>query len=241
MGCGGSRPDNRADVLPAKLRPLLWKRYEEMKRQKNARIVKDSPNHSKKELLKDGVSDGDSSPRDNDRRSISSQEDDVKVAPAPECDETTTENVKIAKAVELKPEFNKQCEQATLPAGSINIISNETSTQMKEVETPVAGSQGLASAAPYNNETSDKQDSKHGEDGEHKTLEAMDTAMKNVNGIEMCGDKNEQDSELEDELRSMDESCICPGSPSFRVYFIESSNTDDEGNLSVIAFSSYIF
>ncbi|KAL9372892.1 hypothetical protein Peur_035136 [Populus x canadensis] len=229
MGCGGSRPDNRADVLPAKLRPLLWKRYEEMKRQKNARIVKDSPNHSKKELLKDGVSDGDSSPRDNDRRSISSQEDDVKVAPAPECDETTTENVKIAKAVELKPEFNKQCEQATLPAGSINIISNETSTQMKEVETPVAGSQGLASAAPYNNETNDKQDSKHGEDGEDKTLEAMDTAMKNVNGIEMCGDKNEQDSELEDELRSMDESCICPGSPSFRVYFIESStNTDDE-------------
>lgn len=246
MGCGGSRPDNRADVLPAKLRPLLWKRYEEMKRQKNARIVKDSPNHSKKELLKDGASDGDSSshhhfPRDNDRRSISSQEDDVKVAPAPECDETTTENVKIAKAVELKPEFNKQCEQATLPAGSINMISNETSTQMKEVETPVAGSQGLASAAPYNNETSDKQDSKHGEDGEDKTLEAMDTAMKNVNGIEMCGDKNEQDSELEDELRSMDESCICPGSPSFRVYFIESSNTDDEGNLSVIAFSSYIF
>ncbi|KAJ6358645.1 hypothetical protein OIU76_000376 [Salix suchowensis] len=245
MGCGGSRPENRADVLPAKLRPLLWKRYEEMKRQKNAGILKDSPNHSKKELLKDGVSDGDNSsnhhsPRDNDRGSSSSQEDDVRVAPAPECDETTTGNVKIAEAVELKPELNKQSEQvkgkpdeATLPAGSINVISNEKTTQIKEVETPVAGSQGLASAAPYNNETSDKQDSKHGEDGEDKTLEAMDTAMKTVNEIEMGVDQNEQDSELEDEeegrLRSMDESCICPGSPSFRVYFIESStNTDDE-------------
>ncbi|KAJ6748355.1 hypothetical protein OIU79_029461 [Salix purpurea] len=224
MGCGGSRPENRADVLPAKA----------------------SPSSLEEELLKDGVSDGDNSsnhhsPRDNDRGSSSSQEDDVRVAPAPECDETTTGNVKIAEAVELKPELNKQSEQVlkgkpdevTLPAGSINVISDEKTTQIKEVETPVAGSQGLASAAPYNNETSDKQDSKHGEDGEDKTLEAMDTAMKTVNEIEMGVDQNDQDSELEDEeegrLRSMDESCICPGSPSFRVYFIESStNTDDE-------------
>ncbi|KAG5234291.1 nucleolin [Salix suchowensis] len=182
MGCGGSRPENRADVLPAKLRPLLWKRYEEMKRQKNAGILKDSPNHSKKELLKDGVSDGDNSsnhhsPRDNDRGSSSSQEDDVRVAPA-------------------RNAMKQRLEMLRLPR-------------------------------------LDKQDSKHGEDGEDKTLEAMDTAMKTVNEIEMGVDQNEQDSELEDEeegrLRSMDESCICPGSPSFRVYFIESStNTDDE-------------
>ncbi|CAK7336785.1 unnamed protein product [Dovyalis caffra] len=231
-------------MLPAKLRPLLWKRYEDIKRQKNGGLLKDSPNHSKKELLKDGVSDGDNSsqhhcPSDKDRRSTSSHEDDVKVAPAPELDETTTENLKIAKAVESKQEFDKQCEQvkdnpdeATLPAVSVDVKSNETSTQIEEVEKPGAGSQELASVAPDNDETIEKQDSKRGEDGEDKTLEAMASALKNVNEIEKDGDKDARNSEQEDKeegrLSNMDESYICPGSPSFRVYFIESLTTDDE-------------
>ncbi|CAK7327508.1 unnamed protein product [Dovyalis caffra] len=250
MGCGGSRLDNRGDMLPSKLRPLLWKRYEDIKRQKNGGLLKDSPNHSKKELLKDGVLDGDNSsqhhfPSDKDRRSISSHEDDVKVAPAPEIDETTTENLKIAKAVESNPEFDKQCEQvkdnpdeATLPAGSIDVKSNEKSTQIEEIEKPGAGSQELASVAPDNDETSEKQDSKHGEDAENKTLEAMASALKNFNETEKDGDKDARNSEQEDKeegrLSNMDESYICPGSPSFRVYFVESLTTDDEATISFL-------
>ncbi|XP_065872801.1 uncharacterized protein [Euphorbia lathyris] len=57
MGCSGSKCDPHADSIPAKIRPLLLRRFDELKRR--SRIIVSSKSLatdlSKKELLKDAV------------------------------------------------------------------------------------------------------------------------------------------------------------------------------------------
>ncbi|KAF2312824.1 hypothetical protein GH714_040540 [Hevea brasiliensis] len=129
MGCSGSKFDSKAESVPTRLRPLLRRKFEEMRRRKHGLSLKDdgSATLSKKELLKFGVSDDDNSsqPQDVDHKSISSQEDHgLKVVPPPESVETAPKN---------KMDPNKVVETAPLPPAK---PSKDVEHDQKAVEVP---------------------------------------------------------------------------------------------------------
>ncbi|KAF2311562.1 hypothetical protein GH714_024852 [Hevea brasiliensis] len=110
MGCSGSKFGSEAESVPAKLRPLLL------------------------------LSDNSSHPHDFDHKSISSQEDhSLKIAPAPESDETAPKNKidpnKVAKTAPLLlmspyKDVNHKAVEAPLPAGSPR-VSDKTRKEKK--------------------------------------------------------------------------------------------------------------
>ncbi|GAV87290.1 hypothetical protein CFOL_v3_30716 [Cephalotus follicularis] len=177
MGCNNSKLDSEGEVVPAKIRPLLLRKLEEIKRHKIANATL-----SKKQLLKDGVEEDDhSSPPSvhdiNESKSISSSEGST--GPA---------------KVTPEPVSNKECEE------SAEIMNQEKCT---------------------------KQDDKAEEEREKNVVEPLVYLEEK----EVVAETNQKEDEEEDEderrLRNVDDALICPGSPSFRVYCIQSS-TDDK-------------
>lgn len=91
MGCGGSKLDPEDEAVPPRLRPLLRRRLEEIKKRRQATALKGDA-LSRKELLKNEVEDDDHSavqslPDNNETKSSSSRDGSIrsaKVAPAPE-------------------------------------------------------------------------------------------------------------------------------------------------------------
>lgn len=91
MGCGGSKLDPEDEAVPPRLRPLLRRRLEEIKKRRQTTTLKGDA-ISRKELLKNEVEDDDHSPvhslpDNNETKSSSSRDGSIrsaKVAPAPE-------------------------------------------------------------------------------------------------------------------------------------------------------------
>ncbi|KAJ9140123.1 hypothetical protein P3X46_030805 [Hevea brasiliensis] len=221
MGCSGSKFGSEAESVPAKLRPLLLLRFEEMRRWRHGVSLKDndSATLSKKELLKDDLisdSDNSSHPRDFDHKSISSQEDhSLKIAPAPESDETAPKNKidpnKVAKTAPLLlmspyKDVNHKAVEAPLPAGSPR-VSDKTRKE-KNIQ-------------------QDCKDENKEKEAEVKAVEAMPD-VEEMEATETAGDENGE--EEDGTLSSLTQKCDGPGSPSFRVYFIESlDNIKEDG------------
>ncbi|XP_057988594.1 uncharacterized protein LOC110671860 isoform X1 [Hevea brasiliensis] len=228
MGCSGSKFDSKAESVPTRLRPLLRRKFEEMRRRKHGLSLKDdgSATLSKKELLKFGVSDDDNSsqPQDVDHKSISSQEDHgLKVVPPPESVETAPKN---------KMDPNKVVETAPLPPAK---PSKDVEHDQKAVEVPSpAGSPKESDESKkQKNIQQDCKDEDKEEGAEVKAVEAM-PGVAEMQETKTTGDENGEETEEEEEngrLGSLTQECNCPGSPSFRVFFIESLDNikEDDG------------
>ncbi|EEF51723.1 conserved hypothetical protein [Ricinus communis] len=216
MGCGGSKFDSEADKVPVRIRPLLRRRFEEMRiRRRTGPALKNSPTGlSKKELLKDGASDSDivSSPsHEFDGKSISSQEDNLKVAPLLESDETT--------------------------------ISKDAEHDHKAVkEAPILRSTKVAPAPEPEKLKEEKSIKCNAKDEDKEGTDAMPTAaifaaVKAIKTTVHVGDRQEEDEDEIVRLSSITADSLYPGSPSFRVYFIEPLPhiKDDDDELQVHA------
>ncbi|XP_057995927.1 uncharacterized protein LOC131175504 [Hevea brasiliensis] len=183
MGCSGSKFGSETESVPAKLRPLLL------------------------------LSDNSSHPYDFDHKSISSQEDhSLKIAPAPESDETAPKNKidpnKVAKTAPLllmspHKDVNHKAVEAPLPAGVSEKTRKEKNIQQ------------------------DCKDENKEKEAEVKAVEAMPD-VEEMEATETAGDENGE--EEDGTLSSLTQKCDGPGSPSFRVYFIESlDNIKEDG------------
>ncbi|KAG8644216.1 hypothetical protein MANES_11G109000v8 [Manihot esculenta] len=205
MGCSGSKFNPGGKTIPARLRPLLPRRFEEMRRWRHGGSLEDNDSaiFSKKELLIDGFFDTDNSshPHDSDRKSISSLEDhSPKVAPAPESDETAPKNKidpnKTAETTPLQPvSVSKDVVvEAPLP----KVSTNESNKSRKE---------------------NDIQQDRNDEDKEKVAeMETTETA------------EDENWAEVDGRLRRITKKYDYPGSPSFRFYCIESLSNKDDGS-----------
>ncbi|XP_010532216.1 PREDICTED: uncharacterized protein LOC104808263 [Tarenaya hassleriana] len=170
MGCGGSRMGNAGgDEVSARIRPLLRRRLEEMKKRSHASVLRGNQTLSKKELLKHGGSDGEETEHDGSMRS-------AKVAPAPsDHDEVNNEEVVYEEVVEKVIEVVKE----------------------------------------------------QRDDGDYDDHGGCDDG----HGHDVDGDHHEEEDEeeeIEGRMSNFDERMICPASPSFKVYCIDISDSDDD-------------
>ncbi|KDP22567.1 hypothetical protein JCGZ_26398 [Jatropha curcas] len=185
MGCGGSRFESETENLSPRLRPLLRRRFQEIK--KHIKVVSETP--SKKELLKDANPDQESFTRllGFDHQSISSKEDELQM-----------ESVSVSSiGTTIKP------------------LNKDFKRDHKDDQ-----------AAEARKETNIKQESKDEDkyqgEGMASTVEEEDEKR----------EENEEDEENYSSLRSLSEECDGVGSPSFRVYYIESlENIKEEDDM----------
>lgn len=184
MGCNNSKLDPQGEAVPAKIRPLLRRRIEEIRRRRNAITFKVG-NLSKKKLLKDGAEEDDQSDHssppsvqdNNESKSISSLEGSIgssKVAPEP--------------------------------------VSDISSKEFAEVT---------------NQEKSTKEDNKDNDEEKREKVAEPVVILEEVMVVELEEGEDEDEDEDERRVSNVEDSLICPGSPSFRVYCIQSL-TDDK-------------
>lgn len=202
MGCSGSKFKYSSEPIPARLRPLLLRKFEKMRRWRHGVSLEDndSVTCSKKELLKDGFFDTDNSshPHNSDHKSSSSQEDHgLNVAPAPESDETALKN---------KMDPNKAAETAPLQPMSL----------AKDVSV-----EALLPKESTNESKKSKKEKNIQQDRKDEYIEKFAE-------IETTEDENWE--EEDGRLSRLTEKCDYPGSPSFRFYCIESLSNKDDGS-----------
>jgi hypothetical protein len=198
MGIRNSKLNPEGEPVPAKIRPVIRRWFEKIRRRKNA-------NMSKKELLKEGVEDSESSQthslHDKERSSTTSSSD---------------ESVPISKEIPVEKEELKVAPVPTrmplpLPLPESDITSKEPEEHKDE-------------------EKCAKQDGKDCKDAEGENEKEDEVVEKSVVIVEkvvvveetMVYEEEEEEEENE-KVRN-----ICPGSPSFRVYCVHSVEDNDE-------------
>lgn len=202
MGCAASRLDDNGVVLPVKARPLFLLRLEEFRRRRHPQALKDTT-PSKKELL------------------LKYREED--------------ENASTKQTL-----LNKAGKYSSLPDETGSCVTSEGSKggsperPMKEDSEKEDGSKKDV----YSKEEISREKGKF-EENEGRTIEPLAKNEANVEYI-MDGDvKNEEDDDDDEEDDDVDDGRILrhheddgdfPGSPSFRVYFLDNmKDIKDEG------------
>lgn len=225
MGCGGSKHEGEDDGN-GRIRTLLWRRVEEIKRRRNV-ALRGPETLSKKELLRgtsedDNSSKCDSLQQDDDQKvSVSSREENLKVASVPLESNGTITKDKVTKNVDVSA-------VATPLVGFAKVAPTPEPAKLDDSEKCI------------------KEDGKIDKEREEKEMEAIATAMELMDIITKTdGDAEEEEREDSDgddkygRLSGVDDGCIYPGSPSFRVYFIESlanDEKDDDGKHAFLQF-----
>ncbi|XP_062115854.1 uncharacterized protein LOC133829996 [Humulus lupulus] len=172
MGCQNSKLNADVLAIPPKLRPILWRKFEELRSRRRNGVV-GGTTISKKELLKDNkVYLLPSSIDENESRKSISMDDSVSSSgsrPKPEKN--------VSKEEKTKPETMEETDDKTI----------------KEDD---------------NEEWNIEKDSR---------VAKADEAVEKMAVVEEGGEEEEEEEEEEERGN------LCPGSPSFRVYFIEAS------------------
>ncbi|KAG6686153.1 nucleolin [Carya illinoinensis] len=195
MGSGNSKLTPEGETMPARVRPVLHRWFEEIRRRRNA-------NMSKKGLLKDAVEGEESSGRprylrDTERESTSPLHE-------------TTASSKAAM-----PTVEEKSDAAVVPRPSVSDKTNKGSKEHK-----------------HGPKICGKRDVKGGgeEKQENKVVEKAVVVEEVVAVHEEDHHDQETTEEEEEEEEEDDEpgTYICPGSPSFRVYCVHSTDDEEE-------------
>ncbi|XP_050259301.1 uncharacterized protein LOC126704360 [Quercus robur] len=221
MGIGSSKLNPQREAVPTKLRPIIRRFFEQMRRRRHADM-------SKKELLKKEVVDDENSQaqslQDKERKSTNSSLDGT--VPI------TKETPKTPLLPEEDSKSNTSSLNETVP------ISKETPVEEKKLEvSPVPESEFERDTSKKPKEHKDekyaKKSGKDCKDGkeekeEDKVVEKTVVIEDKVVVVEqtMAGEEEEEDEEDEnDKVRY-----VSPGSPSFRVYCVPyEDNNEEEG------------
>ncbi|KAF5744289.1 hypothetical protein HS088_TW08G00889 [Tripterygium wilfordii] len=135
MGCGASKAGNGGEVVPARLRPLLRRQFEEIKTRNASAIKHKGATLSKKQLLKDGEEGDD----DDSHKSVSSPEDSPVSPPLPEPEMTRNEieeenvvDLPTPKSAKVAPE--PECEDNEI-ANNVMDVAVRVTEEVLVVET----------------------------------------------------------------------------------------------------------
>ncbi|KAJ4850142.1 hypothetical protein Tsubulata_000620 [Turnera subulata] len=248
MGCGGSRHDPNGEGVPARIRPILQRRLEEIKRRRSSGISSNERHTlSRKKLLKEnsGIWDeGNSSHNNHHRKSSSSQEDGAQVAPLPSpslSDRNRATDMEQNPASEQKPVSEQKPMSEQKPVAEQKPDEEATKPQLVGEEL----FEDARSEEP--NEKEKDHECVKGKVGSLEEAVGGDKAEVIETGNEGAGDKAEvteignnegaedkaevtetgnggggdRDFEEEGEGRMRNTFADIPSSPSFRVYFFE--------------------
>ncbi|KAL5543831.1 hypothetical protein UlMin_007615 [Ulmus minor] len=206
MGCQNSKLSGDLMAIPPKLRPLLWRKFEEMRRRRN---VVPGTTLSNKQLLIDGCQEEcstflASSVHESESRSIASAES---VATSRSHEKTGKESDKKCEENE-KSKSEGQEEKKTEALKDEDQEENEqNNVKNDEIEIDLKVVQAVAIEEVV--VVKDEERAVEEKEDEERAME-------------------EKEDEGKDEVREGEK--IYPGSPSFRVYFIEALENDEDEN-----------
>lgn len=225
MGCQNSKLSSDAAAVPPKVRPLLRRRFDEMRRRRKNGM-------SKKELL-----------NSHSCKTISSPEESVASAKAQPCSMKSQEFSKQESIQEenktllnAQESIDSSLGKPVMEEKSDMVIPMAESGKKNEEEPEEHKSKGNeenveeskeAAVENIEQETSGQDTKQEEEDEEESDKNVMEAVEKKEVAAEKETTKEDKDDEEEedddDEETSEDEGSeanICPGSPSFRVYCI---------------------
>jgi len=186
--------------MPARVRPVLHRWFEEIRRRRNA-------NMSKKGLLKDAVEGEESSGRPRYLRDRESES----TSPLRE----TTASSKAAM-----PTVEEKSDAAVVPRPSVSDKTNKESKEHKH-DPKICGKRDVKGGG----EEEDEEEKKENKVVEKAVVVEEVVAVHKEDHHDQETTEEEEEEEEDDEL----DTYICPGSsPSFRVYCVHSTDDDEE-------------
>ncbi|KAK9278397.1 hypothetical protein L1049_027962 [Liquidambar formosana] len=201
MGCGGSKLSPEGEVVPVGLRPLLWRRIDDLRRRRNASGLKGDA-LSKKELLEDAAEEDDNSSSPHDSIHVACRKS-VSSPPEEEADS------KVVLVVALPPLETEKKDKVHIDEDRSN--KKPAAAEKEEHEKEI----------------------KKGEKEKHEKEVRKDAAMTGPTKEEVEVEVEEEGTDEEEEVVTFiqEEGFVCPGSPSFRVYYIDSlaANNKNDG------------
>ncbi|KAJ7945662.1 Nuclear polyadenylated RNA-binding protein [Quillaja saponaria] len=225
MGCGNSRLNPDGEMVPARIRPLLKRRFEELRRRKNGVSLHGGDGTlSKKELLKDAVEDDESSPT----QSLHEKDGNVTSLPKPkENGESKEETVVVMVRVPAE----KSSKVVPVPdSESESENSVELNDRKREIELDVKANDDKKVGVMEKTEAMVK--TEEVEAVAEKTRDVKKTEERQAEHDHHEGEADDEKQEDEDDNHGENGRqkpdpnwLLCPGSPSFRVYCIESLDT----------------
>lgn len=206
MGCNNSRLNSNGEVVPARIRPLLLRRIEELRKHRNGASVRGEGTLSKKQLLKGDAAEEDddyqSSNEDGNKHKISSKE--TQHATKERSQQTMVRVVtveKLSKVVPL-PDFEYGTEEHH------NKHEDHNQEKVKDVE-----NKDKVDLATKNEEYAycvwPRPENKH---------EEVNAKHDDDHDDHNNSDEEEEDEEEEGEEDDENGRFLGPGSPSFRIY-----------------------